>query len=144
MTDKEEAAYVLNDLEKLLKDRDVLFYPGSYRRPYEVDGTNNANVLLRAEVLNRISNRRKAPVMVSYAEALFEQVITKKELRANTLQVKVGEKLGIDFLNETLFTYHFERVDFVTDPGQFSVRGGIVDVFSFAHDYPVRIEFFGD
>lgn len=144
MTDKEEAAYVLNDLEKLLKDRDVLFYPGSYRRPYEVEGTNNSNVLLRAEVLNRISNRRKSPVMVSYAEALFEQVITKKELRANTLQVKVGEKLGIDFLNETLFTYHFERVDFVTDPGQFSLRGGIMDVFSFAHDYPVRIEFFGD
>lgn len=144
MTDKEEAAYVLNDLERLLGDRDVLFYPGSYRRPYEVEGTNNANVLLRAEVLNRISNRRKAPVIVSYAEALFEQVITKKELRANTLQVKIGEKLGIDFLNETLFAYHFERVDFVTEPGQFSVRGGIADVFSFAHDLPVRIEFFGD
>ncbi|KAB2809848.1 transcription-repair coupling factor [Phaeocystidibacter luteus] len=144
LTDKEEAAYILNDLEKLVKDRDVLFYPGSYRRPYEVDGTNNSNVLLRAEVLNRISNRRKAPLMVSYAEALFEQVITKKELRANTLQVKVGEKLGVDFLNETLFAYHFERVDFVTDPGQFSIRGGIADVFSFAHDHPVRIEFFGD
>ncbi len=144
LTDKEEAAYILNDLEKLVKDRDVLFYPGSYRRPYEVDGTNNANVLLRAEVLNRISNRRKSPIMVSYAEALFEQVITKKELRANTLQVKIGENLGIEFLNETLFEYHFERVDFVTDPGQFSIRGGIADVFSFAHDHPVRIEFFGD
>lgn len=144
LNDKEEAAYILNDLEKLVKDRDVLFYPGSYRRPYEVDGTNNANVLLRAEVLNRISNRRKAPLIVSYAEALFEQVITKKELRANTLQVKLGEKLGIEFLNETLFAYHFERVDFVTDPGQFSIRGGIADVYSFAHDHPVRIEFFGD
>lgn len=143
-TDKEEAAYVLNDLEKLLGDKDVLFYPGSYRRPYEVDSTNNSNVLLRAEVLNRISNRRKAPIIVSYADALFEQVITKKELRANTLQVKIGEKLGIDFLNETLFAYHFERVDFVTDPGQFSIRGGIADVYSFAHDHPVRIEFFGD
>lgn len=143
MTDKEEAAYVLNDIERLLGDKDVMFYPGSYRRPYEVEGTNNANILLRAEVLNRISNRRKSPIIVSYADALFEQVITVKELRANTLQVKVGDKLDIDFLNETLFTYHFERVDFVTDPGQFSIRGGIADVFSFAHDHPVRIEFFG-
>lgn len=144
LNDKEEAAYILNDLEKLVKEKDVLFYPGSYRRPYEVDGTNNANVLLRAEVLNRISNRRKSPLIVSYAEALFEQVITKKELRANTLQIKTGEKLGIEFLNETLFEYHFQRVDFVTDPGQFSIRGGIADVFSFAHNHPVRIEFFGD
>ncbi|GGH76931.1 transcription-repair coupling factor [Phaeocystidibacter marisrubri] len=144
LTDKEEAAYVLNDLEKLVGDKDVLFYPGSYRRPYEVDGTNNANILLRAEVLNRISNRRKSPLIVSYADAIFEQVITKKELRANTLQVKTGDKLNIDFLNETLFEYHFERVDFVTDPGQFSIRGGIADVFSFAHDHPVRIEFFGN
>lgn len=143
-TDKEEAAYLLNDLEKLIGDKDVLFYPGSYRRPYEVDGTNNANILLRAEVLNRISNRRKAPFIVSYADAIFEQVITKKELRANTLQVKAGDKLNIDFLNETLFEYHFERVDFVTEPGQFSIRGGIADVFSFAHDHPVRIEFFGN
>lgn len=142
--DKEEAAYGLNDLEKLLPAHDVLFYPDSYRRPYEIEETNNSNILLRAEVLNRISSRKKPVVIVTYPEALFEQVITKKELQANTLTIRQGDKLGIDFLNETLFEYHFERVDFVTDPGQFSVRGGIVDVYSFSNELPFRIEFFDD
>ena len=144
LNDKEEAAYFLNDLEKLIADQVVFFYPGSYRRPYEIEETNNANVLLRAEVLNRINSRKKPPIIVTYPEALFERVITRKQLNANTLKLKEGETIGIDFLNETLFEYHFEHVDFVTGPGQFSVRGGIVDVFSFSNDLPYRIEFFDD
>lgn len=142
--DKEEAAYLLNDLETLVGDKDVLFYPGSYRRPYQVEETDNANVLLRAEVLNRLNSRRKPAFLVTYADALFEQVVTRKQLTKNTLSLKIGEELGIDFLNETLFEYHFERTDFVVEPGQFSVRGGIVDVYSFAHEQPFRIEFDGD
>jgi len=142
--DKEEAAYYLNDLEQLINDKDVLFYPGSYRRPYQIEETNNANVLLRAEVLNRINSRRKPAVVVTYPEALFEKVVTKKELEKNTLKISVGNELSIDFVNEVLFEYNFKRVDFVTEPGEFSVRGGIVDVFSFSHDEPYRIEFFGD
>lgn len=142
--DKEEAAYVLNDLEELLGRDNVLFYPGSYRRPYEIEETDNANVLLRAEVLSRISSRKKPALIVSYPDALFEKVVTRKELSRNTLKVRVGDNLSLDFLNETLFEYHFKRVDFVTEPGEFSVRGGIVDVFSFSHDEPYRLEFFGD
>ena len=142
--DKEEAAYYLNDLEALINDKDVLFYPGSYRRPYQLEETNNANVLLRAEVLNRINSRRKPSLIVTYPDALFEKVVTRKELQRNTLKLKTGDLLSLDFLNETLFEYHFKRVDFVTEPGEFSVRGGIVDVFSFSHDEPYRIEFFGD
>lgn len=142
--DKEEAAYFLNDLESLVNEKDVLFYPGSYRRPYQVEETDNANVLLRAEVLNRINSRRKPAVIVTYPDALFEQVITRKQLNSNTFSIKDGDNLSIDFLNETLFEYHFERVDYVVEPGQFSVRGGIVDLFSFAHDQPYRVEFFGD
>jgi len=142
--DKEEAAYFLNDLEALLGERDVLFYPGSYRRPYQVEETDNANILLRAEVLNRLSSRRKAAILVSYPDALFETVVTRKQLKANTFTLKEGDDLSIDFLNETLFEYQFERVDFVSEPGQFSVRGGIVDVYSFSHQEPFRIEFFGD
>ena len=142
LNDKEEAAYFLNDIEKLISDQIVFFYPGSYRRPYEIEGTNNANVLLRAEVLNRINSRKKPPIIVTYPEALFERVITRKQLQENTLKISEGDSLGIDFLNETLFEYHFEHVDFVTSPGQFSVRGGIVDVFSFSNDSPYRIEFF--
>ncbi|WP_371807796.1 transcription-repair coupling factor [Lutibacter sp. B1] len=142
--DKEEAAYYLNDLEQLLNDNDVLFYPGSYRRPYQIEKTDNANVLLRSEVLNRINSRKKPAIIVTYPEALFEQVVTKAELNRNTLKISVNDNLSLDFVNEVLFEYHFNRVDFVTEPGEFSVRGGIIDVFSFSNDEPYRIEFFGD
>ncbi|PQJ68520.1 transcription-repair coupling factor [Polaribacter butkevichii] len=142
--DKEEAAYYLNDLEQLLGEKNVLFYPGSYRRPYQIEETDNANVLLRSEVLNRINSRKKPAVIVTYPTALFEKVVTKKELEKNTLKVAVGESLSLDFVNEVLFEYKFKRVDFVTEPGDFSVRGGIIDVFSFSNDEPYRVEFFGD
>ena len=141
---KEDAAYYLNDLEQLINTEDVLFYPSSYRRPYPIEETDNANVLLRAEVLNRINSRKKPAIIVSYAEAIFEKVVTKKELDKNTLKLSVEDKFSIDFINETLFEYNFKRVDFVTEPGEFSVRGGIIDVFSFSNDNPYRIEFFGN
>ncbi len=144
LNDKEEAAYYLNDLEQMIGEEDVLFYPGSYRRPYQIEDTDNANVLLRAEVLNRINSRKKPAIIVTYPEALFEKVVTRKELDKNTLKVAVGDKISIDFINEVLFEYEFKRVDFITEPGEFSVRGGIVDVFSFSNDNPYRIEFFGD
>ena len=144
LQDKEEAAYYLNDLEQLIGEQDVLFYPGSYRRPYHLEETDNANVLLRAEVLNRINSRKKPALIVTYPEALFEKVVTKKELDKNTLKVSVGDLISIEFINEVLFEYEFKRVDFITEPGEFSVRGGIVDVFSFSNDHPYRIEFFGN
>ncbi len=142
--DKEEAAYYLNDLEQLLGDKNVLFYPGSYRRPYQIEETDNANVLLRAEVLNRINSRKKPALIITYPDALFEKVVTRKELEKNTLKISINDTLSLDFVNEVLFEYQFKRVDFVTEPGEFSVRGGIVDVFSFSNDEPYRIEFFGD
>jgi transcription-repair coupling factor (superfamily II helicase) len=142
--DKEEAAFYLNDLEKMIGEEKVLFYPGSYRRPYQIEETDNANVLLRAEVLNRINSRKKPAVIVTYPDALFEKVVTRKELEKNTLKVAVGDQISIDFANEVLFEYKFKRVDFVTEPGEFSLRGGILDVFSFSNDEPYRIEFFGN
>ena len=144
LNDKEEAAYYLNDLEQMIGADDVLFYPGSYRRPYQIEDTDNANVLLRAEVLNRINSRKKPAIIVTYPEALFEKVVTKKELDKNTLKVAVGDQISIEFINEVLFEYEFKRVDFITEPGEFSVRGGIIDVFSFSNDNPYRIEFFGN
>ncbi|MBA2747003.1 MAG: DEAD/DEAH box helicase, partial [Flavisolibacter sp.] len=144
LQDKEEAAYYLNDLEQMIGELDVLFYPGSYRRPYQIEETDNANVLLRAEVLNRLNSRKKPAVIVTYADAIFEKVITRKELEKNTLKVAVGDKISIEFINEILFEYEFRRVDFITEPGEFSVRGGIIDVFSFSNDNPYRIEFFGN
>ncbi|WP_293873639.1 transcription-repair coupling factor [Flavobacterium sp.] len=142
--EKEAAAYYLNDLEQMIGANDVLFYPSSYRRPYQIEETDNANVLLRSEVLNRINSRKKPAVIVTYPEALFEKVVTRKELDKNTLKVAVGDNVSIDFINEVLFEYEFKRVDFITEPGEFSVRGGILDVFSFSNDNPYRIEFFGN
>ena len=149
--DKEEAAYYLNDLEQLLGKKnksasrdDVLFYPGSYRRPYQIEETDNINILLRSEVLNRINSRKKPAIIITYPDALFEKVVTKRELEKSTLKLHVGEQISLDFVNEMLFEYHFNRVDFVTEPGEFAVRGGIVDVFSFSNEEPYRIEFFGD
>ncbi|MBQ0116604.1 MAG: transcription-repair coupling factor [Flavobacterium sp.] len=144
MNDKEEAAYTANDLEKIVNDKDVLFFPGSYKRPYQIDEIDNANVLLRAEVLNRINSKKKPTIIVTYPDALFEKVVTRKELEKNTLKIAVADEISIDFINEVLFEYQFKRVDFVAEPGEFSVRGGIIDVFSFSNDNPYRIEFFGD
>jgi transcription-repair coupling factor (superfamily II helicase) len=137
LNDKEEAAYYLNDLEKMIGEEDVLFYPGSYRRPYQIEDTDNANILLRAEVLNRINSRKKPSIIVTYPEALFEKVVTKKELDKNTLKIAEGDQMSIEFINEVLFEYEFKRVDFITEPGEFSVRGGIIDVFSFSNDHQI-------
>lgn len=144
LNDKEEAAYFLNDLESLFPDeKKVLFYPASYRVPYQLEETDNANVVARAQVLEKLNNGKNAWI-VTYPQALFERVPTKVNLTSNTLKVQVGKTYSIDFMNELLLEYHFDRVDFVYEPGQFSIRGGIVDVFSFSSDHPFRIEFFGD
>ena len=140
--DKEEAAYFLNDLETLLQKK-VLFYPSSYRRPYQLEETDNANVLLRTEVLNSL-NHHNLPIIVSYPEAIFEKVVSQEQLKNNSFDINVGDKLSIDFLNDCLQEYNFERVDFVIEPGQYSVRGGLVDVFSFSNESPFRIEFFDE
>ena len=142
--DKEEAAYYLNDFEQLMGQKNILFYPSSYRRPYQIDETDNANILMRSEVLNRINSQKKPAIIVTYPEAIFEKVVTKKELKQHTLTLSINEKVSLDFVNEVLFDYNFNRVDFVTEAGDFSVRGGIIDVFSFSNNKPYRIEFFGD
>jgi transcription-repair coupling factor (superfamily II helicase) len=111
--------------------------------PYQLEETDNANVVYRAEVLERMA-AGKDLLLVTYPEALFEKVITQKKLELHTMTVEVGKEYSLDFLNELLLEYHFERVDFVYHPGQFAIRGGIVDVFSFSSDHPYRIEFFGD
>ncbi len=144
LDDKEEAAHYLNDLETLLDKECVHFFPSSYKRPYEVEEIDNANTQMRAEVLNRLYNREAPQVIVTYTGALFEKVISEKDLEKSILKVSTGDKLTLDFTNEVLFEYGFERVDFITEPGQFSVRGGIVDVYSYSNPEPYRIEFFGD
>jgi len=142
--DREEAAYFLNDLQNLLGKTDALLFPMSYKRPYEYDEIENANVLMRSETLNFISNHTAGNVIVTYPEALSEKVINKKSLASNTFLVMKGEKLDREFLEEFLHSYDFEKTDFVYEAGQFAVRGGIIDVYSFANELPYRIELFGD
>ncbi|HEX6227570.1 MAG TPA: transcription-repair coupling factor [Chryseolinea sp.] len=141
--DKEEAAYFQNDLQNLLS-REILLFPMSYKRPYEYDEIENANVLMRTEVLNLLSNKSSPQIIVTYPEALAEKVINRRSLAQNTFSVKLKEKLDINFLEEFLHTYDFEKTDFVYEAGQFAIRGGIIDIFSFAFEFPYRIELFGD
>ncbi len=138
--DKEEASYFMNDLETLLKN-EVFFFPSSYRRAYQTEETNNANVLLRVEVLNKLNNKRN-PIIVTYSEALSEKVVSRKELRKNTINLKTNDKILISDLENMLKDLNFEKVDFVIESGQYSLRGGILDVYSFADEYPFRLEFF--
>jgi transcription-repair coupling factor (superfamily II helicase) len=144
MPDREDAIYMLNDLENLLGDDQVFFFPSSYKKRYSADDTDPNGKLLRAEVLTRLHRNEYKPVVVTTPAGLLEKVITRKNLSSNTFNLKRGDRLSIDFINELLYEYGFERVDFVTEPGQFAVRGGIIDLFSFSDENPYRVEFFGE
>ncbi len=144
LPEREEAGYFQADLENLT-GKEVLLFPSSYRKPFEFTQPDSSNVLARAEVLNELSHTTEfGQLIVTYPEALAEKVIDRASLEKNTLEIALNNKLSIDFINEFLVEYDFERVDFVYEPGQFSVRGGIVDIFSFSHNLPYRVEFFGD
>ncbi len=143
--DKEEAHYVHNDLQSLCGENAVALFPTSAKKPYEWEEIDNANVLLRAETLNLLSNYQNQKLfIVCYPESLTEKVINKKSFLKNTLSIRVGDKIDPAFIAETLNEYDFERTDFVYEAGQYSVRGGIVDVFSYAAEYPYRLDFFGN
>lgn len=141
--DREEAAYHLNDLENLIGKEQVLFFPQSYRKPYHVEDTDNANILSRSETLDLLNRSARSFVIVTYPEAISEKVITKKTLSKKTLELHRSEKVDPEFVIDVLNDLGFERTEFVISPGQYSVRGGIMDVFSYANDLPFRIEFFG-
>lgn len=142
--DREEAAYFMADMENVL-EKEILLFPSSFRKAFDFTQVDTANVLARAEVLNELNHQSAyGKIVVTYPEALAEKVIDRTVLEKNTLEISLGVKLGIDFINEFLIDYDFERTEFVYEPGQFSIRGGIVDIFSFSHDLPYRIEFFGD
>jgi transcription-repair coupling factor (superfamily II helicase) len=142
--DKEKAAYLLNDLQALLPEKHVHYFPESYKVPYKEEKTSNASVQERAETLSNLSKENYSGIIVTYAAALAEKVASKTSLSKNTLIIKKGDKLSIDFIQEFLSSYDFELCDFVSEPGQYAIRGGIVDIYSFAHELPYRIELFGN
>ncbi len=143
MNDREEAAYFFDDLSLIIPNSKVLFYPSSYKRLAKHGQIEQENIVQRTEALNQISSNQNC-IVVTYPDALLEKVISAETLNLNTLKISVREKLSLDFINEVLFEYDFERVDFVYEPGQYSIRGGIIDIFSFSSEEPYRIDFFGD
>lgn len=143
-SDFEEAAYFYNDLLNLLPEEKVLVYPSSYKRSFVYGNVDNADVLVRSEVLSRLIDVSQKYFIVTHAEAIQEKVVVKKALESNTLNLSVGEKVSLNFVVDLLNEYGFERCDFVYEPGQYSQRGGIVDVFSFSNEFPYRIDFMGD
>ena len=143
LNDKEEASYFYDDLISMETTSPVLFFPASYKRSIQYGQPEQENIILRTEVLNQLKETEQVSI-VTYPEALAEKVITSEALSANSFPVRVGDKLSIEFLNDVLFEYGFERVDFVVEPGQYSIRGSIIDIYSFAGEDPYRLDFFGD
>lgn len=144
LNDKDEAYFFQNDLQQLL-GQPVFVFPASYKKPYHYEQVENANILQRAETLNYIvNNQDKASFIVTYPLALSEKVINKRSLVENTFIAKVGEKLNREFMEEFLQSYSFERADFAYEAGQYAIRGGIIDIFSYSNEFPYRIELFGD
>lgn len=144
LPEKEEAAYFYNDLTSLMGDDNIFFFPGTYKRSVMYEQTEPANIILRAEVLNFLSSGRRKCIIVSYPESVMEKVISKTSLKKNTFFIKKGAKLSIEFLEEVLREYNFQRTDFVYEPGQYAIRGSITDLFSYSTDKPYRIDFFGE
>ena len=143
--DKEEAAYLQNDISTILPKGEALFFPDSYRRPKGFDKLNRNNVLQRTETVSKLVGRAtNLPIIITYPEAIFEKVVAPKSLESSAIKVKVGERLDVKFLVEVLIDYGFDFVDFVYEPGQFSVRGGIIDIYSYGNQFPYRVELFDE
>lgn len=142
--DKEEALYINSEMEDLLGKESVLYFPATHMEPYQIEKTQNANLVLRTEVLNKINSEKSPKVIVAYVGALSEKVLKKEDFKAISHNIKTGDQLDFDFVDELLNHYQFQQTDFVSEPGEFSVRGGIVDVFSYSNEKPYRITFFGN
>jgi transcription-repair coupling factor (superfamily II helicase) len=142
---KEEAAYLFNDLTGILGEYRTWFFPDSFKRPGFFDDLNATQILQRSETINKLINTPgNGHVVVTYPEALFERVVKPAILSQHRIEVLKGGKLDVNFAIEILIEYGFERTDFVYEPGQFSIRGGIIDLFSHGNDLPYRIELFDD
>ena len=143
MNDLDDAGYVYHDLTQMMGEERVLFFPSSYKRAIKYNQKDAGNEILRTEVLTKVAETQDL-IVVTYPDAMAERVVSKKELDENTLAVKVGEEFDISELEKRIFELGFERTDYVYEPGQFAIRGSIVDVYSFSSDMPYRIDFFGD
>ena len=149
LQDADEAGYFYHDLEQMLGNQQVFYFPSSYRRQIKYGQMDAASNILRTEVLSRLATVDDNPndgslYIVTHPEAVAELVVSKKNLDERSVRLKVGEGHDSTLLQQTLREYGFTEVDYVYEPGQFAVRGSIMDVYSYSHEYPFRIDFFGD
>ena len=144
LDDLEAAGYFYHDLVQVLGDERVLFFPSSFKRAIKYGQKDAANEILRTEVLSRLQKADTDVCVVTYPDALAEKVVSRGELNDKTLTLHAGEQVDMTFVTEVLQSYGFERTDYVYEPGQYALRGSIIDVFSFSSEYPFRIDFFGD
>lgn len=143
LNDAEEAAYFHNTLENLTEALDIFYFPASFKNRKNYQLLNSSHVMLRTEALTKIAAGGNKKILVSYPEALFEKVVLPKTLSSNIILIKTGDTLDTGALLLQLADYGFERTDFVYQPGQFAIRGGILDIYSFGNEKPYRVELYG-
>ena len=143
MQDAEEAGYFYHDLCQVMGDKQVLFFPSSYKRAIKYGQKDPASEILRTEVLSQATHHDLLYI-VTYPEALAEMVVTRKQLDARRLTLEQDQTISVDVICKTLREFGFREVDYVYEPGQFALRGSILDVYSYSHEFPFRIDFFGD
>ena len=144
LTDAEEAAYFHNTLENLTSALDLFYFPSSFKTKKNFRVLNSSHVMLRTEALTKLANGGNKKIIVTYPEALFEKVVLPKTLSGNIILIKANDTINLDGLMELFVLYGFERTDFVYEPGQFALRGGILDIYSFGNEKPYRVELFGN
>lgn len=144
LSDEEEAAYFYQDLMQVLGDANVLFFPSGFKRAVKYGQRDAASMVLRTEVLSRVSGGGLPLFVATSPQALAELVVDRNALQGQTLEVAVGQTLDVMEVQKTLLRLGFSRVDYVYEPGQFSLRGSLLDVYSYSSEYPFRIDFFGD
>jgi transcription-repair coupling factor (superfamily II helicase) len=144
LNDAEEAAYFFNSIESVTEAMDLFYFPSSFKTPHNFNLLNPSHVMLRIEALTKISMGGNKKIIVTYPEALFEKVILPKTLQNNIIQIKTNDSIDLNAMMQQFIDYGFERTDFVYEPGQFALRGGIFDIYSFGNEKPYRIELFGE
>ena len=146
MNDAEEAGYLYHDMMQIAGDNSILFFPSSFRRAMKYGQEDDANRILRTEVMSRLAGRRRKEglVIVTHPDALAEKVVSQQQLEEKTLTISVGDNISRDEVEKRLAALKFKEVTYVYEPGEFAVRGSLIDIFSFSSEYPYRIDFFGD
>ena len=142
--ESEEAEFLRSDLEHLISENEVMLLPESFKRSFEFDELNNDQIQVRAEIISKLQHALHPYIVVATPESIAEKVISNERLERNSFEIKLKEKLDLEFLSDFLDENEFEREDFVYQPGQYAIRGGIVDIYSFSNEKPYRIELDGD